>query len=120
MNAPVSPLTDQADELLSTLYARLREPNVKMATFRTRNGRQMVLIRQARNDIFIWVECHEPSLGGVHINNQKHPGQPYSPEQPRAAIGTHCKNLGVGNEAYYLKCDTLGALERFARWYDTA
>ena len=55
----------------------------------------------------------------MHINNQKHPGQPYAPEQPRAAIGAHCKNLGVGNQAYYLKCDTLGALERFARWYDT-
>ena len=120
MTVPTSTLADQAEGFLASLYARLREPTAKLAAFRTASGRQLGLARERNQDIFIWAECHDATLPGVHIHNQKQPGQPYSPEQSRsAAVNTQCKNLALGNRAYYLKCDTLGALERFARWYDS-
>ena len=119
MTMPESTLAHQAEELLGSLYAPLQAPTVKLAAFRTRKGRQLGLMRERKHDIFIWAECHDASLAGVHINNQKHPGQAYSPEQTRGSgVNSQCKNLAVGNRAYYLKCDSLGALERFARWYD--
>ena len=115
---PASTLAHQAQELLGSLYAPLQAPTVKLAAFRTKNGRQLALMRVPKDAIYIWAECHDAALSGVDINNQKRPGQAYSPDQARPAIGSQCKNLGVGNRAYYLKCDSLGALERFARWYD--
>ena len=120
MTAPASTLANQAEELLASLFAPLQEPTVKLAAFRTRHGRQLGLMRLPTRAIFIWAECHDDALSGVAINNQKRPGQAYSPEQSRGSgVNSQCKNLGVGNRAYYLKCDTLGALERFARWYDS-
>ena len=119
MTAPASTLANQAEELLASPFAPLQEPTVKLAAFRTRHGRQLGLMRLPKRAIFVWAECHDAALAGVCINNQKRPGQAYSPEQSRsAAINTQCKNLSVGNRSYYLKCDTLGALERFASWYD--
>lgn len=39
--------------------------------------------------------------------------------QTRAAsLKGASSTLREGNQAYYLKVDTLGALERFAHWYD--
>ena len=119
--APAFALADQAESFLDSMYSRLREPTVKLAAFRTARGRQLGLARERKQDIFLWAECHDATIPGVHINNQKRPGQPYSPDQPRAAsISTQCENLGIGKQAFYLKFDTLAALERFARWYDRA
>ena len=119
MTARPSPLAEQARELLASLFAPLQEPTVKLAAFRTSHGRQLGLMRLPASAIFVWAERHDASLAGVHINNQKQPGQAYSPEQTRGSgVNSQCKNLAVGNRAYYLKCDSLGALERFARWYD--
>ena len=70
--------------------------------------------------IFIWAELHDGRLSGVTLNNVKRPGMPYGPDQPRSsAVSSQCRNLAVGNRAYYLRCDSLGALERFAKWYGT-
>jgi hypothetical protein len=56
-------------------------------------------------------------MPGVTARNVKFPGQPsYSPEQARSAsITIQSNKLGLGNRTYYLKCESLGALERLAR-----
>jgi hypothetical protein len=119
MTLPASPLASQAEALLAGQFARLREPTKYIATFRTKNGRHIALTRQAKDDLYIWTECVPEAMDGVAVRNQKSPGQPYSPEQPRSSNLTNAsKQLGVGNQAFYLKIDTLGTLERLARWYD--
>lgn len=113
-------LAAQAEELLVTRFARLRPATKKLASFRTARGRHLVLALERSGDIFIWAETWAGGIEGVEINNAKRPGQPYAPDQPRSsAVNTQCANLAVGNRAWYLRCSTIGALERFADWYAT-
>ncbi len=120
MSIPASELATLAESVLLKQFARLREPTKYIATFRTNAGRHMALTRQTKNDIYVWTECHVTDIDGVAIKNRDFPGLPYSSGQPRSSNLTNASSrLGVGNQAYYLRCDTLGALERFARWYGT-
>jgi len=120
MTAPPSPLAAQAEALLNKKFARLREPSKYIATFRTAKGRHLGLTRCAKDDIFVWTECHEKAMPGVTARNVKFPGQPYAADQVRSSnITTHSNRLGFGNRAYYLKCESLGTLERLAHWYDS-
>ena len=119
MTAPASPLASQAEALLNKQFAPLREPSKYIATFRTAKGRHLGLTRSAKDDIFVWTECHEAAMPGVTVRNVKFPGQPYAADQVRSSnITTQSNRLGLGNRAYYLKCESLGTLERLARWYD--
>ncbi|MFC3147244.1 hypothetical protein [Piscinibacterium candidicorallinum] len=117
MHAPF-PLAQEAEALLASRLKRLREPTTKLAAFETVRGRQLALARERMGEIYIWVEAIGADVTGVEINNQKHPGMPYAPEQPRSsAVNTQCSRLREGCTAYYLRCETLGALERFLDWY---
>lgn len=119
MSTPASALAAQAEVLLNKQFARLREPTKYIATFRTASGRHLGLTRQAKNNIYIWTERCTDLMDDISVKNRDFPGQPYVANQPRSSNLTNASNrLGVGNQVYYLKCDTLGALERFARWYD--
>ena len=120
MPISASPLATQAEAILLKQFARLREPTKYIAVFRTRTGRHIALTRQTKNDIYIWAECGPQTMDGILVKNRDFPGQPYSTNQPRSSnLSNASKTLGVGNSAYYLKCDTLGAIERFAQWYDS-
>lgn len=119
MPTPASPLATHAEEIFLKQFARLREPTKYLAAFRTRTGRHIALTRQRKNDIYIWAECCPETMDGITVKNRDFPGQPYSTNQPRSSnLNNASKNLGLGNQAYYLKCDTLGAMEKFAQWYD--
>jgi hypothetical protein len=118
MTHPSSPLAAQAEVILNQQFAKLREPTKYIASFRTVSGRHLALTRQVKNDIYIWAEAFNSALDGVSIKNRDFPGCAYSPEQPRSSnVTTASSQLGVGNQAYYIKCETVGALERFAAWY---
>lgn len=120
MTAAASILATQAETVLSKHFARLREPTKYIACFRTKTGRHIALTRQTKNDIYIWALCRPETMDGISTKNSKFPGQPYSENQPRSSnLSNASSQLGGGNKAYYLKCETLGALERFARWYDS-
>ena len=54
MTTPESTLAHQAEELLGSLYAPLQAPTVKLAAFRTKNGRQLALMRVPKEPIYIW------------------------------------------------------------------
>ena len=121
MTSSSKSLGAQAEALLASAFARLREPTKKLAAFRTGSGRQIALALERKDAIFVWAELHDGDIAGVTINNVKRPGLPYAPDQARSsAVNTQCSNLAIGNRAYYIRCDSLGALERFAKWYGTA
>lgn len=114
-------LAEQAEAWLEASFERLRPASKKLAAFRTTRGRQLALALERKDAIFIWAEGYDGGAKGVEINNAKRPGQPYSPNQPRSsAVNSHCSQLAIGNKAYYLRCETLGALERFVAWYAAA
>jgi hypothetical protein len=120
MKIPASALAEQAEALLHGKFARLREPTKYIASFRSGSGRHLALTRQVKNDIYIWAEGFNESLNGVSIKNREFPGLPYLPEQPRSSNLTAASSrLGLGNLSFYIKCDTLGALDRFASWYES-
>ena len=113
-------LIDQAEAIVASWFARLCEPSVKMASFRTAKGRQLGLAKERSTAIFLWAEGFDPSISGVEINNRTRPGLPYAPDQTRStAVNTQCSQLKFGNRAYYLRCESTGALERFLDWYAT-
>lgn len=118
MTIATTSLSSQAEELLCKHFARVKEPTKYAAFFRTVGGRHLALTRQRGNDIYIWAECSPEDMEGVVLKNRDHPGQPYSPAQPRASSIKKSPRLGIGNQAYYLKCETLGAVERFTCWYN--
>lgn len=115
----VSTLVSDAEDFLFTQFARLRPANKYIATFRTPNGRHLALSRDLKTSIKVWVEGFpKAGLPGVLIDNTKFPGKPYSSGQPRNSnINFAGSRLAVGNDAYYLHVETLGALERLAKWY---
>lgn len=118
--ATASTLAAQAEAILSQQFAQLREPTKYIASFRTKTGKHIALTRQTKNDIYIWASCRPETMDGISVKNTKFPGQPYSENQPRSSnLSTASSQLGIGNQAYYLKCNTLGSLERFAQWYDS-
>ena len=118
MTIPASPLATQAEAILLKQFARLQEPTKYIAAFRTKTDRHIALTRQTKNDIYIWAECSPETMDGIAVKNRDFPGQPYSINQPRSSnLSIGSKNLGVGNSVYYIKCDSLGAMERFAQWY---
>jgi len=120
MTAAASPLAAQAEAILSKQFAQLRVPTKYIASFRTKAGKHIALTRQTKNDIYIWASCQPEMMDGISVKNSKFPGLPYSENQPRSSnLSTASSQLGIGNQAFYLKCDTLGALERFAKWYDS-
>lgn len=107
-----------AERLLAARFTRLRPATKKLASFRTASGRHLALALERSTDIFIWAEVWSGEIEGVEINNAKRPGQAYAPDQPRSsAVNSQCANLAVGKQAWYLRCSTIGALERFADWY---
>ena len=119
MPISASPLATRAETIMLKQFARLREPTMYIAAFRTKTGRHIALTRQTKNDIYIWAECCPETMDGITVKNRDFPGQPYSTNQPRSSnLNNASKVLGDGNLAYYLKCDTIGAMERFAQWYD--
>jgi hypothetical protein len=106
--------------LLASRFARLRPATRKLASFRAAKGWNVELALERSGDIFIWAEAWAGGIEGVEINNAKRPGQPYAPDQLRSsAVNSQCANHAVGNQAWYLRCSTIGALERFADWYGT-
>lgn len=118
MTASTTELASQAESILNNRFARLRQPTKYIATFRTRTGRHLALNRTARGDIYVWAEEYPVPMPGISIKNREVPGQPYSNEQPRSSnLNIASSRLGLGNKAFYLKCETTGALERFAQWY---
>lgn len=120
MTATASILAAHAEAILNQQFAQLREPTKYIASFRTKTGKHIALTRQTKNDIYIWASCWPETMDGVSVKNSKFPGQPYSENQPRSSnLNTASNQLGIGNQAYYLKCNTLGSLERFALWYDS-
>jgi hypothetical protein len=119
MTSSQHPLTDEAEAVLSRRFARLRERTSKLAAFLTQSGRQIALARERKDAIYMWAELFTPGIEGVVVNNQKRPGLPYAADQDRSsAVNSQCSNLAKGNVAWYLRCDTVGALEEFAAWYD--
>jgi len=120
MTIPASELATKAESLLNAQFAKLREPTKYIATYRTTSGRHLALTRQTKNDLYVWAEMCPEAMDGVNVKNRDFHGQPYSENQPRSSnLNNASKRLGLGNQAYYLKCDTLGALERFITWYGT-
>ena len=112
------PLAEQAESFLAGEFARLRDATSKMAAFRTKSGRHFALARERKEEIFVWLEEYDGSIKGVTVNNQKRPGMPYAPDQGRSSsLSTQCSRMAIGKPAWYLRCSTLGALERLAKWY---
>lgn len=119
MTAAASPLSAQAEAILNKQFAQLRNSTKYIASFRTKTGKHIALTRQTKNDIYIWASCQLETMDGISVKNLKFPGQPYLENQPRSSnLNTASSQLGIGNQAYYFKCETLGALERFSQWYD--
>ena len=108
-----------AEFILAKHFARLRDPTKYIAAFRTPSDRHLALGRNVKSSINLWTETAPPEgMKGVEINNAKRPGCAYEPDQPRNSNLTTASNrLGFGNTAYYLKFETVGALESYVEWY---
>jgi hypothetical protein len=114
-------LAQQAEAYLAANLTRLRPATTKLAAFRSDRGRQLALALERKEAIYLCAEACPPDMEGIEINNAKRPGLPYAPDQARSsAVNTQCSRLAEGNKAWYLRCATMAALERFTRWYATA
>lgn len=118
MSTSTFPLAKQAENILLKQFARLRKPTKKIATFQTKTGRHIALALERKNDIYIWAEFCPEITNGIEIRNRKFPGEPYSTDQSRSSnLPSASKKLMAGNQTYYLKFPTLGAVEKFTQWY---
>ncbi|MBC5782657.1 hypothetical protein H8N03_06850 [Ramlibacter sp. USB13] len=114
-------LAQDAEAYLAANLTRLQPATTKLAAFQNDRGRQLALALERREAIYLWAEACPPDMEGIEINNVKRPKLPYAPDQARSsAVNSQCSRLAEGNKAWYLRCTTMAALERFIRWYAAA
>lgn len=87
--------------------------------FRTNNGRHLMLNRRV-GFIGVYVECDPTGgeLSGVRLNAHKRCPGHYGAKVPRASSVKQDERLGVHHEAFYVRCESLAALERLVNWYE--
>lgn len=90
-----------------------------IASFKTPKGREIAVQRGRTEAYYVWVQRYDTPIAGITIRNTKYPGMPYSKDQPRNS-NLNAKNapkLMVGNKAWYLEVESLGALKKLIAWY---
>lgn len=118
MTKAASTQATAAQAILAHRLHRARPDVHYTAAFDTQSGRRLIINRQIQF-IGIFVEMYpgDGRIEGVSMNCQRSKGH-YSPMTPRAASIMSDERLGIGKEMFYLRCETLQALERFVIWYE--
>lgn len=114
-------ITAQAGPAEEFLERRLRLVHqVKYTSkFRTNRGRHLMLNRRV-GFIGVFMERDPMCAGlpGVRLNVHKRCPGHYDAKMPRASSVKQDDRLGLQQEAFYVRCDSLGALERLVNWYE--
>lgn len=114
-------ITPQARPAEQFLERRLRLVHQLKYTskFRTSRGRHMMLNRRV-GFIGVFVERDPVAAGvaGVRLNVHKQCLGHYDAKTPRASSVRKDSRLGIQNEAFYVRCESMGALERLVSWYE--
>jgi hypothetical protein len=120
MSVANTTLIAEAEAIVASRFVALGKPTRKMASFRMVKGRHIGLPKERSTAIFFWVEGFNPSISGVEINNRKRPGLPCALDQTRSTgVNTQCSQLKLGSQAFNLRRERTGALERFLDCYET-
>jgi hypothetical protein len=119
MTNTATPITTAAEQFLSTRHSRVKAATKYLAVFASHTGKHIALTRQTKDAVYVWLEQGPTAMDGIAIKNRARPGLSYSADQPRNSNlkDASCR-LGIGNRAFYIKCETLIAFERLIEWYD--
>ena len=113
--------SQDAEKLLKNRLMPFNTPTDYIASFRTASGREMALERERTEGFFVWLQKYTTEIKGVAIQNDKHPGEPYAPNQSRNS-NLNEKNtpkLKMGKKVWYLKVDNIEGLNALVDWYKT-
>lgn len=113
--------TESAVKKLAKEFICISGYKDKIASYRTKNGREMAIQKKNRTGVYIWFEKHNPDIPDIEVKNQKYPGMPYSTRHTRSSAlnATNAPKLKIGNKAWYLRFTTPEALDSFLDWYKT-
>ncbi len=112
MTKPATAAASAAEDILKTCMRQVGEDIQYTGKYDTTRGRRLMINRQVRF-IGVFIERYpgDGSLPGVTLRRY------YSPETPRAGSVKEDSRLGLGNEIFYIQCDTPVALQRLVDWY---
>lgn len=118
MVKPATPIAARAESILGTKLRLVNESIQYTGKYDTARGRRLMLKRQV-NFIGLFAEKYpgNGAIEGVSLNVHKQTPGHYGPSDPRARSIAADAKLGLGREAYYIRCDSEVALEKFIEWY---
>jgi hypothetical protein len=107
-----------AEEFLASRLRHMPNGLHYTSKFDTARGRRLILNRQI-GFIGLFMEVNPESAGipGVALQTKRSPGH-YLPTTPRAGSVGRDERLGLGRHAYYVRCESLGALQQLVQWYE--
>lgn len=108
-----------AEVFLKSRLRTVRDETKKTGKYATASGRRMMLNRQ-RNFIGVFMELNPEvaAIPGVALNTKSGSPGHYVPGTPRAASVKGDARLGIGHHAYYVRCDSMVALQQLVQWYE--
>jgi hypothetical protein len=112
-------ISEHAQKILKNAFPFTESTTQYIARFATKAGKELAIERERTEAIYLWLQKYDQNIDGVEIKNSKSPGQAYERNQTRNS-NLNEKNtpkLKLGNRAYYLKVESLGAFEKVIDWY---
>lgn len=119
MAKPSTPQAAIAESILKSRLRAMKDDVQYTGKYETGRGRRLMLKRQVQF-IGLFAECFpgEGAIAGVSLNRHHSTPGHYAPGDPRASSIASDPRLGLGQEAFYVRCDTPTALEQFVDWYE--
>lgn len=118
MVRPATPVAARAEAILRDKLRVVKDSIQYTGKYETGRGRRLMLKRQV-NFIGLFAEKYpgNGAIEGVSLNVHKQTPGHYGASDPRAGSIARDPRLGLGCEAYYVRCESEVALGRFVDWY---
>lgn len=90
-----------------------------IVTFKTMMRRDLAIEPERKGAFYVWAERYNDGLSGISVRNPLNPGRPYSAQQARNhhLNEKNAPRLKVGNPVWYLRIESVEALQPFLDWY---
>jgi hypothetical protein len=114
-----TPVAAGAERILDSRLRPIGDPTKYTCKHDTARGRRLMLKRQV-NFIGVFAEIYpgNGAIAGVTLNVHKLTPGHYGAGDRRASSIAADEKLGLGNEAFYIRCDSETALDRYIDWYN--